>query len=68
MIKSIRILLTVATHYDYEVWKMCVKTTFLNRNLEEEVHMIQPEGYTSKEFLEKGVQVADNMHFIHEFT
>ena len=53
MIKSIRILLAIAAHYDYEVWQMDVKTAFLNGNLEEEVYMIQPEGYTSKEFPEK---------------
>ena len=50
MIKSIRILLAIAAHYDYEVWQMDVKTVFLNRNLEEEVDMIQPEGYTSNDF------------------
>ena len=32
---------------------MDVKTTFLNKNLEEEVYMIQLEGYTSNEFPEK---------------
>ena len=32
---------------------MDVKTTFLNRNLEEEVYMMPPKGYTFKEFLEK---------------
>ena len=32
---------------------MDVKITFLNGNLEEEVYMIQLQGYTSKEFLEK---------------
>ena len=53
MIKSIRILLAIAAHYDYEVWQMNVKTAFLNGNLEEEVFMIQLEGYTSKEFPEK---------------
>ena len=43
MIKSIRILLAIAAHYDYEIWQMDVKF-FLNGNLEEEVYMIQPEG------------------------
>ena len=53
MIKSIKILLAKAAHHDYEVWEMDVKTAFLNENLEEEVYMIQLEGYTSKEFLKK---------------
>ena len=53
MIKSIRILLAIAAHYDYEIWKIDMKIAFLNGNLEEEVYMIQPEGYTSKEFPEK---------------
>ncbi|KAA0054839.1 gag/pol protein [Cucumis melo var. makuwa] len=30
MIKSIRILLSIATFYDYEIWQMDVKTAFLN--------------------------------------
>ena len=42
MLKSIRILLAIATHYDYEIWQMDVKTAFLNGNLEEEVYMMQP--------------------------
>ena len=50
MIKSIRILLVIAAYYDYEVWQMDMKIISLNGNLEEEVYMIQPEGYTSKEF------------------
>ena len=47
MLKSIRLLLAIATHYDYEIWKMDVKTTFLNGNLIEEVYMTQPEGFIS---------------------
>ena len=47
MLKSIRILLAIAAHYDYEIWKMDVKTAFLNGNLTEEVYMTQPEGLTS---------------------
>ncbi|TYK10608.1 gag/pol protein [Cucumis melo var. makuwa] len=33
MIKSIRILLSIATSYDYEIWQMDVKTAFLNGHL-----------------------------------
>ena len=45
MLKSIQILLAIAAHYDYEIWQMDVKTAFLNGNLEEEVYMMQPEGF-----------------------
>src|SRR5262249_38465515 len=45
MLKSIRILLAIAAHYDYEIWQMDVKTVFLNENLIEEVYMTQPEGF-----------------------
>ena len=44
MIKSIRILLSIAAYYDYEIWKMDVKTAFLNDYLEENVYMMQPDG------------------------
>ena len=37
MVKSIRILLALAAHYDYEIWQMDVKTAFLNGRLKEEV-------------------------------
>ena len=33
---------------DYEIWKMDVKTAFLNGSLEETIHMVQPEGFTAK--------------------
>ena len=47
MLKSIRIMLAIAAHLDYEIWQMDVKTAFLNGELDEEVYMIQPEGFTS---------------------
>ena len=47
MLKSIRILLAIAAHYDYEIWKMDVKITFLNGNLIEEVYMTKPEDFIS---------------------
>ncbi|GKD57891.1 retrotransposon protein, putative, ty1-copia subclass [Tanacetum coccineum] len=42
-IKAIRILIAIAAFYDYEIWQMDVKTTFLNGYLNEEVYMEQPE-------------------------
>ena len=38
----------MTAHYDYEIWQMDVKTTFLNGNLEEEIYMLQPEGFIAK--------------------
>ena len=40
MLKSIQIMLAIATHLDFEIWQMDVKTVFLNGKLEEEVYMI----------------------------
>ncbi|GJX56868.1 retrotransposon protein, putative, ty1-copia subclass [Tanacetum coccineum] len=42
-IRAIRILIAIATYYDYEIWQMDVKTAFLNGHLFEEVYMEQPK-------------------------
>ncbi|GJW88143.1 retrotransposon protein, putative, ty1-copia subclass [Tanacetum coccineum] len=44
-IRPIRILLTITVFYDYEIWQMDVKTTFLNGHLSEDVYMVQPKGF-----------------------
>ena len=38
-------MLAIAAFYDYEIWKVDVKTAFLNGFLEEELYMMQPEGF-----------------------
>jgi Reverse transcriptase (RNA-dependent DNA polymerase) len=45
---SIRILLALGAHYDWEIHQMDVKTAFLNGELEEEIYMEQPEGFIEK--------------------
>ena len=40
MLKSIRIMLTLAIYLDYEIQQKDVQTIFLNGEMEEEVHMI----------------------------
>ena len=38
-------MLAIAVFYNYEIWHMDVKTAFLNVFLEEELYMMQPEGF-----------------------
>lgn len=45
MFKSVRIMLAIAAYYDYEIWQMDVKTAFLNGKMDEDVYMIQPQGF-----------------------
>ena len=47
MLKSIRIMLAIFAFYDYEIWKMDVKTIFLNGFIKEELYMMQPEGFVN---------------------
>ena len=49
MLKTIRILLSIAAALDYEIWQMDVKTAFLNGNLDERIYMQQPEGFVQDE-------------------
>jgi hypothetical protein len=53
MFKSIRILLAIVAFYDYEIWQMDVKTAFLNGNTDEELYMMQPEGFVDPKDADK---------------
>ena len=41
--------MALVAHFDFDLHQMDVKTAFLNGNLEEEVYMKQPEGFSSSE-------------------
>ena len=47
-VTSIRLLLFVASSFDFEVEQMDVKKTFLHGDLEEEIYMKQPKGFSVK--------------------
>nr|GEU43092.1 hypothetical protein [Tanacetum cinerariifolium] len=49
-IEVIRLFLAYATHKDFTVFQMDVKTTFLNGILKEEVYVSQPPGFVSKQY------------------
>ncbi|GJT77758.1 retrotransposon protein, putative, ty1-copia subclass [Tanacetum coccineum] len=38
-------LVAKAAFYDYEIWKMDVKTAFLNGYLDKDIYMVQPKGF-----------------------
>ena len=48
MLKSLCVFLSIAACLDYEIWKMDVKTAFLNGYLKEGIYMMQPEGFVDK--------------------
>jgi hypothetical protein len=45
---SLGIIMALVAHYDLELHQMDVKTTFLNRDLLENVYMAQPKGFAVK--------------------
>jgi hypothetical protein len=53
ILKSVRILLGIAAYFDYEIWQINVKMTFLNGNLTEDVYMTQPEGFVNPKHVGK---------------
>jgi hypothetical protein len=53
MFKSIRILLAIVAFHDYEIWQMDIKTAFLNGNIDEELYMMQPEGFVDPKDADK---------------
>nr|GEW47300.1 reverse transcriptase domain-containing protein [Tanacetum cinerariifolium] len=46
-IKVIRILIAIVAYYDYEIWQKDVKLAFLNGRLNEDMYMVQPEGFVN---------------------
>ncbi|GJW67787.1 retrotransposon protein, putative, ty1-copia subclass [Tanacetum coccineum] len=44
-IRAIRILIAISVFYGYEIWQMDVKTAFLNGYLDEDIYMVQLEGF-----------------------
>ena len=48
ILKSIRILLSIATALDYKIWKMDVKMAFLNGYLKDSIYMVQLDGFMAK--------------------
>ncbi|GJV54993.1 retrovirus-related pol polyprotein from transposon TNT 1-94 [Tanacetum coccineum] len=65
LIKAISLFLAYATHKDFTVFEMDVKTVFLNGILKEEVYVGQPLGFVNKQYpdhvyaLDKALYILD---------
>ena len=59
ILKSVRIMLAIATFYDQEIWQMDVKIAFLNGFPKEELYMTQPEGFSILKVLTKCASSSD---------
>nr|GEV78234.1 hypothetical protein [Tanacetum cinerariifolium] len=53
-IRAIRMLIAITAFYDYEIWKMDVKTAFLNGYLKD-VYMEKPEGFVNHKFPNRNI-------------
>jgi hypothetical protein len=59
---SLRIIMALLAHYDLELHQMDVKTTFLNRDLLENVYMAQPKGFAVKGKEHMGCHMRKSMY------
>eukprot|EP00253_Pinus_taeda_P033310 PITA_33310 len=67
-VTSIRLLLSVAAAFYFEVEQMDVKTTFLHGDLEEEIYMKQPEGFAVKAGNDKEIIQDLKTHLSSKFN
>jgi hypothetical protein len=49
-LESIHILLAYATHHDFKLYQIDVKTAFLNGSIKNEVYVEQSPSFTSEEY------------------
>nr|GEU98778.1 retrotransposon protein, putative, Ty1-copia subclass [Tanacetum cinerariifolium] len=61
-IRAIRILIAITAFYDYEIWQMDVKTTFLNGYLDENIYMVQVEGFVDPKYFRKVCKLQKSIY------
>ncbi|GJW05036.1 retrovirus-related pol polyprotein from transposon TNT 1-94 [Tanacetum coccineum] len=57
----------VEAYYDYEIWQMDVKTAFLNGYLDEDIYMVQPEGFVDPNHPEKVCKLQRSIYGLRKF-
>ncbi|GJZ50203.1 retrotransposon protein, putative, ty1-copia subclass [Tanacetum coccineum] len=67
-IRAIRILISIATYYDFEIWQMDIKTAFLNGYLDEYIYMVQPEGFVDPNHPRKVCKLQRSIYGLKQAT
>nr|GEV03544.1 hypothetical protein [Tanacetum cinerariifolium] len=67
-IRAIRILIAIAAYYDYEIWKMDVKTALFNGYLNKEVYMEQLEGFFNLKYPNRVCKLKSSIYGLKCFA
>ena len=59
---SLRGLLAIANHFDYEIHQMDVKSAYLNGTIDNELYMKQPEGYVDMKNQDKVCRLKKSLY------
>nr|GEX57039.1 hypothetical protein [Tanacetum cinerariifolium] len=61
-IRAIKILISLAAYYDYEIWQIDVKTTFSNGYLDEDIYMVQPDCFVDPNHPKKACKLQRSIY------
>jgi len=61
-IETIRLVVSLAVHFHWSLHQLDVKSAFLNGNLEEEVYVVQPQGFEVKEHINKVYRLRKSLY------
>ncbi|GJS58492.1 retrovirus-related pol polyprotein from transposon TNT 1-94, partial [Tanacetum coccineum] len=67
-IRAIRILISIVAYYDYEIWQMDIKTAFLNGYLDEDIYMVQPEGFVDPDHPRKVCKLQRSIYGLKQVS
>ena len=65
-LESVRLLLTIAAHYDWGVHHMDVKSAFSNGELQEEVYVQQPPGFVDDKYKYKVLRLHKALYGLRQ--
>jgi hypothetical protein len=64
-LKSIHILLAYATHHDFKLYQMDIKSAFLDSLIKEEIYVEQPPGFKSEEYYNHVYKLHMTLYGLH---